>query len=83
MQDHFEIRNEFAWVRLEHAEDGNAARLRITDVRSGRSVMMDALELDMLAFCRHADFAWCPKPGAVVAPGPGWGDALERPRVAV
>ncbi|HEY9414110.1 MAG TPA: hypothetical protein VIQ30_05060 [Pseudonocardia sp.] len=56
------LRNEFSAVELTIDHDANSARLRITDMRSGRSGYLDPLELERLSAARHADLAWIVSP---------------------
>jgi len=47
--------NEFAAVEIESDETGNGPRLVIRDVRSGRAVLLDPLELASLVWVRHEE----------------------------
>jgi|GraSoiStandDraft_48_1057284.scaffolds.fasta_scaffold463698_2 hypothetical protein len=49
------VANEYATVRIEIDRQGNGDRLRITDLRTGRSTSLDALELQALALATHRD----------------------------
>lgn len=49
------VGNEFAAVTLEIDDDGNSPRLRITDLHTGRVVVLDALELASLTVATHRD----------------------------
>ncbi len=49
--------SEFAAVEVERDDRGNGPRLRIRDLRTGRSMSLDPLELCALAWARHEDFA--------------------------
>ena len=51
----FIIRNEFAAVEVTLDLEGNDARLKISDLRSGRVAFLDALELEGLSHSRHDD----------------------------
>jgi hypothetical protein len=42
------IGNEFAQVAVQFDTDGNAARLRLEDLRTGRVRYLDALELETI-----------------------------------
>lgn len=64
MGNDFIIDNEFAGVRVSRDDQGNSPRLRITDLRSGRSILLDALELETLAWLRHDELAPLLDPGA-------------------
>ena len=52
-----ELRNEFAHVRVEVETAGNGPRLKIEDVKTGVSTYLDPLELESLAWMRHADLS--------------------------
>lgn len=56
------LRNEFSAVELTVDHDANSARLKITDLRSGRTGYLDPLELERLSAARHADLAWIVSP---------------------
>ena len=47
------LTSEFAAVEIERDDNGNGPRLLIRDLRSGRSVRLDPLELAALASARH------------------------------
>jgi len=49
------LTNEFAAVEVERDDSGNGPRLLIRDVRSGKSIYLDPLELCALAWARHDD----------------------------
>jgi hypothetical protein len=51
------VTNEYASVRVELDRRGNGDRLRVTDLRTGRSTCLDALELQALALATHRDLA--------------------------
>jgi hypothetical protein len=53
----FVIENEFARVVVESHETGNGTLLRILDTREDREILLDALELESLAWARHRDLA--------------------------
>lgn len=42
------VESEFASVSVGFDEDGNAVRLRLTDLRTGRVRQLDALELETI-----------------------------------
>ena len=48
-----ELANEFAWVRLEKDDMANGPRLLIRDMRSGRTIFLDPLELEAISWMRH------------------------------
>jgi hypothetical protein len=48
------VENEFASVRVERFDAPTGPRLKITDTKSGMSVLLDALELESLAWAEHA-----------------------------
>lgn len=56
------LRSEFAVVRVSVDRSANGDRLRVEDVRSGRSFCLDPLELERLTTIRHRDL------GDVVSP---------------
>ena len=56
------LRNEFASVRVRVDRTANGERLEVLDVRSGRAILLDPLELERLAWTRHDQLA------GVVAP---------------
>ncbi|SCG77948.1 hypothetical protein [Micromonospora inositola] len=64
MEDGFVIDNEFAAVRVTCDRQGNSPRLKITDLRSGKSGWLDALELETLAWLRHEEIAHLVDPSA-------------------
>jgi hypothetical protein len=51
------LTSEFAAVEIERDENGNGPRLMIRDMRSGKSVFLDPLELAALAWVRHEELA--------------------------
>lgn len=52
-----EIRNEFAWAVVELDCAGHTPRIRVTDAYSGKSILLDPLELEALAWAGHGDLA--------------------------
>ena len=50
-----QLSSEFASVEVDRDDRGNGPRLKIRDVRSGRCVFLDPLELAALAWCRHEE----------------------------
>ena len=61
------VGNEFARVAVSLDTAANEPRLRLEDLRSGRRILLDALEVASLTFLSHADFE------ALVDPGKhGW-----------
>lgn len=50
------LRNEFATVRVRLLH-GRREGLVIEDVKTGQQVVLDPLELECLAFSRHADLS--------------------------
>lgn len=50
-----QLNNEFAAVEIDRDDNGNGPRLMIRDLRSGRCVFLDPLELAALAWTRHDD----------------------------
>jgi hypothetical protein len=47
------IENEFASVVVERYETSTGARLKVTDARTGVWILLDALELESLAWAAH------------------------------
>ncbi len=50
------LRSEFALVEITVVDSGNGPALRLRDVETGRSIVLDPLELEALTRCKHADF---------------------------
>jgi hypothetical protein len=50
-----QLSSEFASVEIERDDQGNGPRLKILDLRSGRCVFLDPLELAALAWSRHEE----------------------------
>lgn len=53
--DSFDLCNEFAAVRVSRDDRANGPRLRIEDLRTGRVMYFDPLELEWLSWSSHAD----------------------------
>ncbi|GAA2538350.1 hypothetical protein [Pseudonocardia hydrocarbonoxydans] len=53
--DTWVVRNEFAMVEVALDRQAHDARLRITDRQTGRTVHLDALELEALTRIGHGD----------------------------
>jgi hypothetical protein len=51
------LTSEFAAVEVDRDDNGNGPRLLIRDLRSGKSVCLDPLELAALASARHEELA--------------------------
>lgn len=51
------IRNEFASVEVSLDVQANDARLSIRDLRTSRTISLDALELERLAHVDHDDLS--------------------------
>lgn len=49
------LANEFATVELSRDDSGNGPRLLIRDLRTGRGVLLDPLELAALTWVRHEE----------------------------
>ena len=49
------LRSEFATVRVTPDDRANGPRLHIEDLRSGRSIRLDPLELEWIAWSTHDD----------------------------
>lgn len=50
-----QVSSEFASVEIDRDDQGNGPRLKIRDLRSGRCVLLDPLELAALAWSRHEE----------------------------
>ena len=57
------LTSEFAAVEVDRDDNGNGPRLLIRDLRSGKSVYLDPLELTALAWARHEELAPFLDPG--------------------
>ncbi|WP_231913791.1 hypothetical protein [Rhodococcus sp. LB1] len=53
--DRIILRSEFATVAVWLRDPGGRPRLHIEDLRTNQGVELDALELESLAWARHAD----------------------------
>lgn len=51
----FDLRSEFAHVRVSLDLDANGPRLAIEDVKTGKAVYLDPLELEGLAWADHVE----------------------------
>jgi hypothetical protein len=51
------VHNEFAIAAVELRGEPGRERLAISDLRTGVTVQLDALELESLAWASHADLA--------------------------
>jgi len=51
------LSSEFAVVEVARDDSGNGARLRLTDLRSGRTNWFDPLELEALIWSTHDELA--------------------------
>lgn len=49
------VKSEFARAVVEIDTSGNGPRLRVSNQQSGSYICLDALELDMLTLCTHAE----------------------------
>jgi hypothetical protein len=58
------IGNEFAEVAVGFDDCGNGPRLRLTDLRTGRSRFLDALELETIIWLRDEHLAALLDPSA-------------------
>ena len=56
------LRSEFAAVRVSVDRSANGDRLRIEDLRSGRTFHLDPLELERLTTVRHEDLTYVVSP---------------------
>lgn len=66
----FRVANEFAAVAVSLDTSGNGCRARIENLRNGRHVLLDPLELASLTFAQHRDLRGLVDPSAL-----GWTDA--------
>jgi len=64
-----ELVSEFGHVVVERDETANGPRLLILDVKTGRRICLDPLELESLARARHEDLAPLLDPGRTMARG--------------
>jgi hypothetical protein len=51
----FILKNEFATVEVERDDNANGPRLMVRDMRSGRRIYLDPLELAALVWTRHGE----------------------------
>lgn len=51
----FSLANEFASVRVRLDTAANSPRVEVTDLASGRRILLDPLELVTLSWCSHRD----------------------------
>ncbi len=58
-----ELANEFARVRVEKDVAANGPRLMIQDIKTGKQIFLDPLELESLAWAVHEDLAPLLDPG--------------------
>ena len=58
-----ELKSEFARVRVELDTSGNGPRLLVQDLKTGKAIYLDPLELETLAWMRHEDLAAFLDPG--------------------
>jgi hypothetical protein len=52
-----ELKSEFARVRVELDTSGNGPRLLVQDLKTSKTLYLDPLELETLAWMRHEDLA--------------------------
>jgi hypothetical protein len=64
------LTSEFADVEVSLDTEGNGPRLRIRDVRTDVSVLLDPLELESLVYVRHDELAGFLDPGSTRWSGP-------------
>lgn len=50
------LRSEFAMVEVTVEDGGNGPALRIRDADTGRTILLDPLELEALTRMRHGEF---------------------------
>lgn len=70
------LRSEFAVVRVSPDRSANGDRLRIEDLRSGRTIHLDPLELERLTTIRHEDLTY------VVSPDREWSSGVAPADIA-
>lgn len=58
----FELRSEFARVRVSLDRSANGDRLAVIDLRTGAQIYLDPLELERLTAARHHDLAALVRP---------------------
>jgi hypothetical protein len=63
------LNSEFASVEIERDDSGNGPRLLIRDARSGKTILLDPLELTALAWVRHQELAPFLDPGRLSGNG--------------
>lgn len=56
------IVNEYAAVEVELNTEGNGPRLMVKDLSTGKSVFLDPIELQALAWATHKDLAVFARP---------------------
>ncbi len=50
-----ELKSEFARVRVELDTSGNGPRLLVQDLKTAKTIYLDPLELETLAWMQHED----------------------------
>ncbi|HEX4210401.1 MAG TPA: hypothetical protein VHY56_08410 [Candidatus Binataceae bacterium] len=63
------LASEFATVAISRDDRGNGPRLLIRDLRSGRVMLLDPLELAALTWVRHEELAPFLDPSRFTGPG--------------
>jgi hypothetical protein len=53
--EEFQLRSEFAWVRVTRSDSQCGPQLLVEDLVGGRSIYLDPLELETLAWSSHRD----------------------------
>jgi hypothetical protein len=64
------LTSEFASVEVERDDNANGPRLKIRDVRNGKFVFLDPLELAALVWVRHEELLPFLDPGVSTASRP-------------
>jgi hypothetical protein len=62
-----QLSSEFAAVEIDRDDNGNGPRLMIRDLRSGRCMFLDPLELASIASARHEELLPLLDPGRLDA----------------
>jgi hypothetical protein len=57
------LQNEFAAVRLCLDDTGNGPRLRVVDLRSGKTAFLDPVQLESIVWARREDLVHLADPG--------------------
>ena len=63
------LASEFATIAISRDDSGNGPRLLIRDMRTGRVMLLDPLELAALTWVRHEELAPFLDPSRFTGPG--------------